>query len=93
MRACLQCYNFLLLDPLPTVDCRITVEASNQQPTGANTMTTQQIRSIQSAIADCNRYIALEGARSADLRPAEIAKLLGWYIAHRAKLLAMLAAA
>lgn len=56
-------------------------------------MTTQQIRSIQGAIADCNRYIALEGARSADLRPADIAKLLDWYIAHRAKLLAMLAAA
>jgi hypothetical protein len=55
-------------------------------------MTTQQIRSIQAAIADCNRYIALEGSRSADLRPAKIADLLEWYIAHRAKLLAMLKA-
>lgn len=48
---------------------------------------------ITQAIADCNRYIALEGARSADLRPADIQKLLDWYIAHRAKLLLMLEAA
>jgi hypothetical protein len=45
---------------------------------------------ILQAIAECNRYIALEGARSADLRPADIQKLLDWYIAHRAKLLTML---
>lgn len=53
---------------------------------GANIMTTQRIRSIQGAIADCNRQFALKGARSADLRPAEIAKLLellDWYIVHR----------
>jgi len=56
-------------------------------------MTQQQISSIRSAIADCNRYIAKESARDADLRPAETAKLLDWYIAHRAKLLAMLATA
>ena len=54
-------------------------------------MNTQQISSIQSAIQDCDRYIAKEGARDANLRPAEIAKLLDWYMAHRAKLLAMLA--
>jgi hypothetical protein len=48
---------------------------------------------ITQAIADCNRYIALEGSRSADLRPADIQKLLEWYIAHRAKLLTMLEAA
>jgi hypothetical protein len=53
-------------------------------------MSHQQIQSIRGAIADCNRYIAKEGARSADLRPAETTKLLDWYIAHRAKLLAML---
>lgn len=56
-------------------------------------MTNQQKTSIQAAIADCNRYIAKEGARSADLRPAQVAKLLDWYIAHRAKLLAMLESA
>lgn len=53
-------------------------------------MKAQQIRSIKNAIADCNRYITKESARAADLRPAEITKLLDWYIAHRAKLLAML---
>ena len=56
----------------------------------SNNLTEQQKLSIRSAIADCNNYIAKEGARSADLRPADIAKLLEWYIAHRAKLLAML---
>ena len=54
-------------------------------------LTEQRKASIRSAIDDCNNYIAKEGARSADLRPAEIAKRLEWYIAHRAKLLAMLA--
>lgn len=52
-----------------------------------------QTQKIQSAIDDCNRYIAKESARSADLRPVDIAKLLDWYISHRAKLLAMLEAA
>lgn len=46
---------------------------------------------IRAAIADCNRYIAEEGARSAGLRPAPVAALLDWYVGHRAKLLAMLA--
>lgn len=54
-------------------------------------MTSQERRSVTEAIAQCNRYIALEGSRSADLRPAEIQKRLEWYIAHRAKLLSMLA--
>lgn len=54
-------------------------------------MTKQQ--KIREAIADCNRYIAKEEARAADLRPVEIAKLLEWYKAHRAKLLGMLEAA
>jgi hypothetical protein len=48
---------------------------------------------ITEAIADCNRYISLESSRSADLRPADIQKLLEWYIAHRANLLSMLEAA
>lgn len=54
-------------------------------------LTEQQKASIRSAIADCNDYIAKESARSAELRPAQIAKLLEWYVTHRAKLLAMLA--
>ena len=45
---------------------------------------------IIQAIADCNRYIALEGSRSAALRPVDVQKLLEWYIVHRAKLLSML---
>ncbi len=56
-------------------------------------MNKMQRQKIQSAIDDCNRYIAKESARSADLRPVDIAKLLDWYISHRAKLLAMLEAA
>ena len=56
-------------------------------------MTAQQAQSIRSAINDCTRFIDKESARSADLRPADIAKLLDWYIAHRAKLTAMLEAA
>jgi hypothetical protein len=53
-------------------------------------LTEQEARSVRSAIEDCNRYIAKESPRSADLRPADVAKRLEWYIAHRAKLLAML---
>jgi hypothetical protein len=45
---------------------------------------------ITQAIAECDRYIALEGSRSADLRPADTQKLLEWYISHRAKLAASL---
>jgi hypothetical protein len=47
-------------------------------------------RKIIEAIADCDRYIALEGSRSADLRPVEIQKRLDWYKAHRVKLEGML---
>ncbi|WP_341667376.1 hypothetical protein [Alcaligenes sp. SDU_A2] len=46
---------------------------------------------ILSAIADCDRYIAKEGARAADLRPAEIQRRLAYYISHRDKLAGMLA--
>lgn len=55
-------------------------------------MTPYQISSIRSAIADCNRFIDRESARRADLRPADVAELLAWYIGHRAKLAAMLEA-
>lgn len=46
---------------------------------------------IQRAIRDADRFIALEGERAADLRPAEVQKTLDFYVAHRAKLLALLA--
>jgi len=53
-------------------------------------MTTQQINSIKSSIADCDRYIAKEGARNPALRPVEVSRRLEWYISHRAKLTNML---
>lgn len=56
-------------------------------------MTTYQINSIRSAIADCDRFISKETARGAYNRPADVAKLLEWYVAHRAKLAAMIEAA
>lgn len=46
---------------------------------------------IIDSIADCDRYIAREEPRSADLRPADVAKRLEWYKAHRQKLIQMLA--
>ena len=45
---------------------------------------------IQQAITECDQFITKESARSADLRPADVAKLLASYIAHRAKLVEML---
>lgn len=53
-------------------------------------MTAETKSKISEAIADCNRYIAKEAPRAADLRPADTQDLLDWYYAHRAKLLAML---
>jgi len=50
-------------------------------------MTAEYARRIREAIAECNAYIAKEGARSADLRPPEVAKLLAFYIRHRADLI------
>lgn len=47
-------------------------------------------RRILAAIAECDAYIAKEGPRSSDLRPAETQKLLDFYIAHRSNLLAKL---
>lgn len=56
-------------------------------------MTKEQERRVMDAITDCDRYIAKESPRAADLRPADVQKRLEWYIAHREKLIAMLAAA
>lgn len=53
---------------------------------------TLSTKKILDAIADCDRYIAKESARSADLRPVKIQELLDWYIGHRAKLVVMLEA-
>ncbi len=48
-------------------------------------------RRIVEAISECDRYIAREGSRSSDLRPAEVQQTLDKTITHRAKLIAMLA--
>ena len=45
---------------------------------------------IKAAIAECERYIAKEGARSADLRPAWATQHLAFCKAHIIKLTAML---
>ena len=45
---------------------------------------------IRQAIAECDLFISKESPRSADLRPADVAKLLAYYITHRAKLVEML---
>lgn len=56
------------------------------------TNTKETTRRVLEAIAECDRYIAKEEPRAADLRPVEIVKLLAFYKAHRAKLVAMVGA-
>lgn len=56
-------------------------------------MTKEQRRRVISALEETQRFIDKESKRSADLRPAETQNLLDWYVAHKAKLEAMLAAA
>ena len=46
----------------------------------------EQIRKLTAALAECNRFIAIESAKSADLRPAETQQLLDWYMAQRDRL-------
>lgn len=53
-------------------------------------ITPDKARRIRQAIAECNDFIAKEGARSADLRPADMTQHLEFCHQHRAKLLAML---
>lgn len=55
-------------------------------------LTDYQRASILDAIESGDKYIATESKRNAALRPAKTAELLAWYINHRVKLLAMLAA-
>lgn len=56
-------------------------------------MSQDQIRRIHQAIAECDKFIAKESGRRADLRPADVQKHLDFCISHRAKLAAMLDAA
>ena len=43
-------------------------------------------RRVMDGIADCDRFIAKEEGRSADLRPANVQQHLDFCIAHKAKL-------
>jgi hypothetical protein len=54
-------------------------------------MTNYQAKQVLAGIADCDRIIAKEGSRSADLRPAYMQQVLDHAIAHKAKLIDMLA--
>ena len=56
----------------------------------ASQITADKARRIHQAIAECDDFIAKEGARAADLRPADMAQHLEFCHQHRAKLLAML---
>jgi hypothetical protein len=53
-------------------------------------LTPEQVRKIQASIVECNRFIAKEYGRAADLRPASVAFLLHRYKVHRLELTAML---
>lgn len=66
--------------------------ATNQNQTGltAEETSASHVRRIVEAIAECDRYIAKEEPRDASLRPADVAKRLEFYKAHRAKLVTML---
>lgn len=50
-------------------------------------MTTEQERKVRQAIAECDRYIAKEGPRDPELRPAWAQKALDHAYSHKAKLL------
>jgi len=63
---------------------------SNTNINAVKTLTPQERRSIDAAIIECDRFIAKESARRADLRPSNIAILLADYIQHREKLTTML---
>ena len=46
-------------------------------------LTPNQILRIKIALRETERYIALEGPRSADLRPPAVQRLLDKHLAHR----------
>jgi len=53
-------------------------------------MNNDRQRRVLEAIADCDRFIAKEGPRAANLRPADMQNHLDFCRAHRAKLINML---
>jgi predicted nucleic acid-binding Zn ribbon protein len=52
--------------------------------------TQEKARRIRLAIADCDRFIAIESPRSEDLRPQDAKEYLEFCIAHKERLIAML---
>lgn len=54
-------------------------------------LTQLQISQIKQGIRDCDRFIALESPRSADLRPANVAQHLEFCKTHKVKLQSVLA--
>jgi hypothetical protein len=68
--------------------CNLWGVEQQQTPAAMNTqLTAQDIPNIKSAIASCDRFIALESPRCEELRPADVAETLRKYIAHRANLI------
>lgn len=55
-------------------------------------MSSQTRRKIIEAIQECDRFIAKEEPRAADLRPTQVAQMLEHARQHRIKLIGMLAA-
>lgn len=53
----------------------------------------EKTKRVLQAIAECDRFIEKETPRNAALRPADIAAHLEFCKAHKAKLVAMIAAA
>lgn len=53
-------------------------------------MSPEKERRIKEAIAECERFIAKEGPRAADLRPANVQQMLDHAYSHKAKLESML---
>lgn len=66
--------------------------AANILRLGAHLSVAEQLKRIRSAIADCDRFIAKEGPRDPELRPADMQKTLDFTIQHRLNLLAAVAA-
>lgn len=55
-------------------------------------MSEYRIKQIKSAIAECDRFIAKEDHRNADLRPSDVQQHLDFCKSHKSKLQAMLGA-
>jgi len=54
-------------------------------------MTTEQVRRVLQAIAECDQFIAKEGPRNPALRPADMAQHLEFCKQHKQRLINMLA--